>query len=79
MNQLEYRYSYPNLKGDNAVWAYSVKPNVQEHYIFMTEGAGHYSPELPEGTVSCRNLDLDDASNADRFSTSKWWILADAS
>ena len=61
MNQLEYRYSYPNLKGENAVWAYSVKPNVQEHFIFMTEGAGHYSPELPEGTVSCRNLDLDDA------------------
>jgi len=61
MSQLEYRYSYPNLKGDNAVWAYSVKPNVQEHFIFMTEGAGHYSPELPEGTVTCRNLDLDDA------------------
>jgi len=61
MNQLEYRYSYPNLKGDNSVWAYSVKPNVQEHFIFMTEGAGHYSPELPKGTVSCRNLNLDDA------------------
>ncbi len=61
MNQLEYRYSYPNLKGDNAVWAYSIKPNMQEHYIFMTEGAGHYSPELPEGTITCRNLDLDDA------------------
>ncbi|MBC7778416.1 MAG: LysM peptidoglycan-binding domain-containing protein [Phycisphaerae bacterium] len=61
MNQLEYRYSYPNLKGDNAVWAYSVKPNTLEHYIFMTEGAGHFSPELPDGTVTCRNLDLDDA------------------
>jgi len=61
MNQLEYRYSYPNLKGDNPVWAYSVKPNVQEHFIFMTEGAGLFSPELPEGTVSCRNLNLDDA------------------
>lgn len=61
MNQLEYRYSYPNLKGENSVWAYSVKPNVQEHFIFMTEGAGHYSPELPEGAVTCRNLDLDDA------------------
>ncbi len=61
MSQLEYRYSYPNLKGDNAVWAYSVKPNMLEHYIFMTEGAGHYSPELPDGTVTCRNLDLDDA------------------
>ncbi|MFN0034913.1 MAG: LysM peptidoglycan-binding domain-containing protein [Saprospiraceae bacterium] len=61
MNQLEYRYSYPNLKGENSVWAYSMKPNVQEHYIFMTSGGGHYSPELPEGTVTCRNLDLDDA------------------
>lgn len=61
MNQLEYRYSYPNVKGDNAVWAYSIKPNVQEHYIFMTEGAGHYSPELPAGAISCRNLNLDDA------------------
>lgn len=61
MNQLEYRYSYPNLKGDNAVWAYSVKPNIQEHFVFMTEGEGHYSPELPEGTITCRNLDLDDA------------------
>ncbi len=61
MNQLEYRYSYPNLKGENAVWAYSMKPNVQEHFIFMTEGAGHYSPELPDGAVSCRELDLDDA------------------
>jgi len=61
MNQLEYRFSYPNIKGENAVWAYSVKPNVQEHFLFMTEGAGHYSPELPEGAASCRDLDLDDA------------------
>ncbi|MDO8366768.1 MAG: LysM peptidoglycan-binding domain-containing protein [Saprospiraceae bacterium] len=61
MSQLEYRYSYPNLKGENAVWAYSVKPNVQEHFIFMTEGAGHYSPELPKGTVACGDLNLDDA------------------
>lgn len=61
MNQLEYRYSYPNLKGENSVWAYSVKPNVQDHYIFMTEGAGLYSPEMPRGTVSCRDLNLDDA------------------
>jgi LysM repeat protein len=61
MNQLEYRYSYPNVKGENAVWAYAIKPNVLEHYVFMTEGAGHYSPELPEGAITCRNLDLDDA------------------
>jgi LysM repeat protein len=61
MHQLEYRYSYSNLKGDNAVWAYSVRPGVLEHYIFMTEGEGHYSPELPDGTVSCKNLNLDDA------------------
>jgi LysM repeat protein len=61
MNQLEYRYSYPNLKGENSVWAYSIKPNVQENFIFMTKGAGHYSPELPAGTVSCRDLNLDDA------------------
>ncbi|MFN0175533.1 MAG: LysM peptidoglycan-binding domain-containing protein [Saprospiraceae bacterium] len=61
MNQLEYRYSYPNLKGENAVWAYSMKPNEQEHFIFLTEGDGHYSPELPKSAVSCRNLDLDDA------------------
>ena len=61
MNQLEYRYSYPNLKGENSVWAYSIKPNVQENFIFMTQGAGHYSPEMPAGTVSCRDLNLDDA------------------
>lgn len=61
MSQLEYRYSYPNLKGDNAVWAYSVKPNIQENFVFMTEGAGLYSPELPTGAVTCRNLNLDDA------------------
>ncbi|MFN0216783.1 MAG: LysM peptidoglycan-binding domain-containing protein [Saprospiraceae bacterium] len=61
MNQLEYRYSYPNLKGENAIWAYSIKPNLQEHFIFATKGAGHYSPERPKGTVSCQNLDLDDA------------------
>ncbi|HAD11159.1 MAG TPA: hypothetical protein DCF33_01850 [Saprospirales bacterium] len=61
MSQLEYLYSYPNVKGDNSVWAYSIKPNVQEHFIFMTKGAGHYSPELPEGTISCSKLNLDDA------------------
>lgn len=61
MNQLEYRYAYSDSKSNNSVWAYSIKPNAQEHYIFMTEGAGHYSPELPSGTVTCRNLSLDDA------------------
>ncbi|MBN8678601.1 MAG: LysM peptidoglycan-binding domain-containing protein [Chitinophagales bacterium] len=61
MNQLEYRYTYPNVKGDNSVWAYSIKPNIQEHFIFMTKGAGHYSPELPQGTISCSKLNLDDA------------------
>ncbi|MBL7809517.1 MAG: LysM peptidoglycan-binding domain-containing protein [Saprospiraceae bacterium] len=61
MNQLEYRYSYPNVKGDNSVWAYSIKPNVQEYFVFMTRGAGHYSPELPQGTISCNKLTLDDA------------------
>jgi LysM repeat protein len=61
MSQLEYHYSYPNLKGDNSVWAYSVKPNEQEYFIFMTKGEGHYSPELPKGTVFCNNLDFDDA------------------
>jgi LysM repeat protein len=66
MNQLEYRYAYSRSKDDNSsVWAYSIKPNVQEHYIFMTEGAGHYSPELPSGTITCRNLSLDDAFAAD--------------
>lgn len=61
MSQLEYRYSYPNLKGEDAVWAYSVKPNIQEHFVFMTEGAGHYSPEMPDNVQNCRNLNLDDA------------------
>ncbi|MCC7467080.1 MAG: hypothetical protein IT261_12460, partial [Saprospiraceae bacterium] len=61
MNQMEYRYSYPSAKGDNAVWAYAIKPNIQEHFIFMTKGAGHYSPELPQGTISCNKLGLDDA------------------
>jgi LysM repeat protein len=61
MSQLEYRYSYPNLKGEDAVWAYSMKPNVLENYIFMTEGAGEYAAELPEGTVNCRSFEVDDA------------------
>ena len=61
MNQLEYRYSYPSAKGDNPVWAYSIKPNIQEHFVFMTKGVGHYSPELPQGAISCNKLSLDDA------------------
>lgn len=61
MTQLEYQYAYPNLKGDEPVWAYSLKPNLQDNFIFMTEGEGHYSPEMPKETGTCLNLDLEDA------------------
>jgi LysM repeat protein len=60
MNQLVYRYAYPNVKGEDPVFAYSVKPNVLENYVFIAEGAGHYSPTMPAGAVSCRSLDLND-------------------
>lgn len=60
MSQLVYRYAYPNVKGDDPVFAYSVHPNVLENYVFIADGAGHYSPTMPEGAVSCRNLDLSD-------------------
>ncbi len=60
MSQLVYRYAYPNVKGDDPVFAYSVRPNVLENYIFLSEGAGHYAPTMPDGAVSCRSLDLSD-------------------
>ena len=61
MSQLVYRYAYPNVKGDEPVFAYSVRPNVLEQYIFLSEGTGHFSPTMPDGAISCRSLDLDDA------------------
>jgi LysM repeat protein len=60
MSQLVYRYAYPNVKGDEPVFAYAIRPNVLENYIFIAEGTGHYSPTMPDGAVSCRSLDLND-------------------
>lgn len=60
MNQLVYRYAYPNVKGEDPVFAYSVHPNVLENYVFITEGAGHYSPTLPDGAITCKSLSLND-------------------
>ncbi|MEZ4894670.1 MAG: hypothetical protein R2778_16865 [Saprospiraceae bacterium] len=36
MSQLVYRYAYPNVKGDAPVYAYAVKPNVLENYVFIS-------------------------------------------
>ncbi|MBL7829155.1 MAG: hypothetical protein JNJ57_21145 [Saprospiraceae bacterium] len=60
MNQLVYRYAYPNVKGDEPVFAYSIRPNVLENYVFITEGAGHYSPTMPDGAITCKSLNLND-------------------
>lgn len=60
MSQLVYRYAYPNVKGDEPVYAYSIRPNVLENYVFMVEGSGHYSPSMPAGAVSCSSLNLSD-------------------
>lgn len=60
MNQMVYRYAYPNMKGDDPVYAYSIRPNVLENYVFLTEGAGHYSPTRPDDAISCKNLNLSD-------------------
>ncbi len=60
MSQLVYRYAYPNVKGDDPVYAYSINPNVLENYVFTAKGAGHYAPTMPVGAVSCRSLELND-------------------
>ena len=60
MSQLVYRYAYPNVKGDAPVYAYAVKPNVLENYVFIAEGSGHYSPTMPEGAITCGKLNLND-------------------
>jgi len=60
MSQLMYRYAYPNVKGEDPIYAYSIQPNVLENYVFTSKGAGHYSPTMPNGAVSCRSLELND-------------------
>ncbi len=60
MSQLVYRYAYPNVKGEDPVYAYSIHPNVLENYVFIAKGSGHYSPTMPAGAVSCRSLELSD-------------------
>ena len=56
MDQLEYRYT----KSGNSVFAYSVRPNADEQYIFMSGESGMPTQTLPEGTYDCRNLALND-------------------
>ncbi len=56
MDQLEYRYT----KSGNSVFAYSIRPNADEQYIFMSGENGMPTQSLPDGTYDCRNLKLND-------------------
>lgn len=56
MDQLEYRYT----KSGNSVFAYSMRPNADEQYIFMSGENGMPTQSLPDGTYDCRNLRLND-------------------
>ena len=56
MDQLEYRYT----KSGNSLFAYSMRPNTDEQYIFMSGESGMPTQSLPDGTFDCRNLRLND-------------------
>lgn len=75
MNQLVYRYAYPNVKGEDPVFAYSVKPNALENYVFTGDGAGHYSPSLPNGAVTCKSLSLSDGFAASVNNQSRQMVI----
>lgn len=75
MNQLVYRYAYPNVKGGDPVFAYSVKPNVLENYVFTVDGAGHYSPSMPDGAVTCKSLSLSDGFVASVNNQSRQMVI----
>jgi LysM repeat protein len=60
MRQLAFRFAYPNEKSESPVVAYSMQPNALENYIFISGGAGEYSPELPAGATLCSNLNMSD-------------------
>lgn len=56
MDQLEYRYT----KSGNSLFAYSIRPNADEQYIFMSGESGMPTQSLPDGAFDCRNLRLDE-------------------
>lgn len=56
MDQLEYRYT----KSGTSVFAYSIRPNADEQYIFMSGSNGMPTQSLPDGVYDCRNLSLSD-------------------
>jgi LysM repeat protein len=60
MNQLSFRFAYPNEKSENPVSAFSLHPNALENYIFISDGAGQYASELPTGALLCSKLKMSD-------------------
>ena len=56
MQQMEYKYT----RSGASVFAYSVQPNSDEQYVFMSGTGSMPTPTLPEGTLDCRNLTLTD-------------------
>ncbi|MCB0529035.1 MAG: LysM peptidoglycan-binding domain-containing protein, partial [Saprospiraceae bacterium] len=54
MDQLEYR----NAKSGTPTFAYSIRPNTDEQYLFMSGESGMPTQSLPAGTFDCRNLKL---------------------
>lgn len=56
MQQLEYKYTRTGVN----LYAYSVQPNADEQYIFLSGSSSMPTAELPVGTFDCSNLRLND-------------------
>lgn len=56
MQQLEYKYTRTGV----TLYAYSVQPNADEQYLFLSGSNSMPTAELPVGTFDCSNLRLND-------------------
>ena len=56
MQQLEYKYTRSGV----TLYAYSVQPNADEQYLFLSGSSSMPTAELPVGTFNCSNLRLND-------------------
>jgi LysM repeat protein len=56
MQQLEYKYTSTGV----TLYAYSVQPNADEQYLFLSGSSSMPTAELPVGTFDCSNLRLND-------------------
>ncbi|HRI59349.1 MAG TPA: LysM peptidoglycan-binding domain-containing protein [Saprospiraceae bacterium] len=56
MQQLEYKYTRTGV----TLYAYSVQPNADEQYLFLSGSSSMPTAELPVGTFDCGNLRLND-------------------